>query len=213
VTRRAKFPLYLLAILAALTAAFAALALSMAPSNSSLSVQNATAATFGYPSGTNSFSMDLTSTVSAGPGTGSISQTRLINYEPPANMVVYRTGPTLSKLGTLDQAAIDSAIAGYVAIVGGPTPWVSRGQTFNRSETLMDFVARVRPQSTAPSTTATGTVTETAIVRDGLLVYVNLNAVVPRQKIAGGAVTTGGVEGETFRLLTISGHPAPALTP
>jgi hypothetical protein len=176
-------------------------------------VQNATAATFGYPTGSNSFTVELTSVVSSGPGTGSISQTRVIRFTPPSRMAVYSKGPNGSRLGSLNGAAATSALGSYVAIVGGPVDWVQHGSDFTRTERLVPFAARVKPQSATLSTTATGTVYETAYVMDGLLVYLSVKLVVDRQTLANGSATTGGVESQTFHFIGIGGHAAPTFTP
>jgi hypothetical protein len=207
---RTRIPLVFLAVLALLTVGFAVLGLAMAPNGASLDVQNATAATFGSPPGATSFTMDLMVTVSAGAGTGSISQTRRIVYVPPAHLAVYRAGPHGAEMGTLDRAAITATLTGYVAIVAGGTDWVRHASDFTRTEALSTFVNRVKPQSTTPSTSARGTVDETAVVSHNLLVNLTVRIVVDRQTLADGKTTVGGQESETFRLLTINGSSAPA---
>ncbi len=210
--RRNGIPLTLLAVLTALTAVFAAVAVMAAPDGATLVVQNGTAETFGSPLGANSFSMDLTSQISAGPGTGTLSQTRLIKFVPPSHLAVYRTGPPVSLLGTLGSSAIQPALAGYAAIVAGPSHWVRQGSQFVRTETLQAFVARVRPPSRVPVTTAHGKVFEIAIVRGGYLVYLKISLVVPNQTLAGGTPAVTGMEGTTIRLLQINGRTAPAIS-
>jgi hypothetical protein len=212
VQRRRATPLTLLALLALLTAAAAVLALTMAPNGATLAVQNGTAETLGSPPGATPFAVDLTSTVSAGAGAGSISQTRLIRYEPPDRMVVYRLGAQVIELGTLGPSAIRAALSGWAAIVAGPVNWVRHPLDFTRTETLVRFVTRVRPPSATP-TRARGRVYEVAIVRDGLLVSLDVRIVVVRQSLGDGTVTSGGVESETFRFVQIDDEAPPALNP
>ena len=55
---------------------------SSAPSGATLTVQNASARTFGTPTGSTSFAMDLINTVSAGGSKGTVSQVRQVDYRP-----------------------------------------------------------------------------------------------------------------------------------
>src|SRR5580700_9265584 len=126
--QRNQIPLVLVSALAVLTAAFALLAIFTSPKGADLAVQNGTAATFGA----SSFSLDLTSSVSSGPGTGTLSQVRLITYTAPNHMVVFRTSPSKALLGKLTPTAIKSVLNGYAAVTGGSTPWVRDGSLFER---------------------------------------------------------------------------------
>jgi hypothetical protein len=205
--RHRQVPLVLVALLALLTLGFAVLALSMAPGSASLAVQNGTAETFGSPLGADPFTLNLTSSVSAGQGSGVITQVRLIEYQAPGRMVVYRTSAPKKKLGTLGAAAIDKVLSGYAAVTAGSTPWVRAGSRFTRTESLVVFSARVSQQPSAK-----GTVYETAVVRAGELVLVNLRVVVPPEATTGGQSAPGGVIGETFHLLRINRSTAPSST-
>src|ERR1700722_5966339 len=93
-----SIPPVILAILTLLTAGFAVLGFTTGPKSDELIVQNGTAATFGSPLGSNSFSLDLTSSVSSGSGSGVLSQVRLIKYRAPDHIVVYQTKPSVKKL-------------------------------------------------------------------------------------------------------------------
>lgn len=192
----------MLAGLAILTTAFAVLAVVMSPGGTSLTVQNGATDTFGA----HSFSLDLTSSVSAGKGTGTITQVRLITYSAPSHMVVKRISPVAGVLGKLQPDAISMVINGYIAVTSGPTPWIRHGSSFTRTESLVNFTARVSHEKSAQ-----GKVYETAMLNDGYLDYVNLKVVVPSQKLAGGKTAVGGVVGETFRLLRINGIAQPAV--
>jgi hypothetical protein len=203
--RRNLIPLILVAGLAVLTAGFAVLAVLKSPKAVDLTVQNGTAATFGA----SSFALDLTSSVSSGPGTGTLTQVRLITYQAPSHMVVYRESPNRALLGTLSATAIKSVLSGYSAVTGGTTPWVRVGTHYQRTESLVEFSARVSPRVARQS--AQGQVYETADVDGGYLVYVNLHVIVPNQTTTGGQQAPGGVVGETFRVLKINGSPAPAV--
>jgi hypothetical protein len=201
--QRNQIPLVLVSALAVLTAAFALLAIFTSPKGTDLAVQNGTAATFGA----SSFSLDLTSSVSSGPGSGTLSQIRLITYTSPDHMVVYRITPNRQLLGNLNADAINSVLTGYAAVTGGTTPWVRDGSRYERTESLVAFSARVSHQRSA-----LGKVYETADVRNGFLVYVNLHVIVPDQTTTGGQQAPGGVVGETFRLITINGSKVPGTT-
>jgi hypothetical protein len=208
VNRRRFIPLALVGVLAVLTAVFAVLGFTGGPPGADLAVQNATAATFGAPLGSQSFSVQLNNTVSSGKGGGTLSQTRLINYTPPDRMVVYLVAPSKKLLGTLDRDAIERTLTQYAAVTTGSTPWIRVGSHFTRVESLQVYEARVPKQ---PS--LSGKVFETAVVRDGYLVDVNLHVVIPNQTTSAGRKATGGVDGESFHLLEIDGKVAPAVTP
>jgi hypothetical protein len=208
VDRRHIIPLALLGVLTVLTALAAVWAVRSVPDVASQSVQLATAATFGDPLGSTVFSMDLTSSVSAGQGAGVISQTELIKYAGPGRLAVYKTKPSLTLVGRESRSAIAFSLAHYMAIVDGSTPWVGGGSRFTRTEPLMTFVARVQPSQTTKEAVR-GKVLETATVRDGYLVDLQVNLVVPKQSLAGGRLTAGGLQREVFHLLTINGSPAP----
>jgi hypothetical protein len=206
--QRSQVPSVLVTALAVLTAGFALLAIFMSPEGADVAVQNGTGETFEA----SSFSLDLTSSVSSGPGTGTLSQERLITYTAPDHMVVYRISPSRALLGTLTSKAIKAVLAGYAAVTAGSTPWVRDGTFFERTESLVQFSARVSP-TVPPERAAQGKVYETAIVSGGYLVYVNLHVIVPNQTTAGGQQAPGGVVGETFHLIKINGSLAPAGAP
>jgi hypothetical protein len=206
--RRHFIPLTLLGVLGVLTAVFAVVGLLGAPSGASLTVDNASAATFGSPPGTQSFWVQLTNTVSSGTGGGTLSQTRLIKYTPPGRMVVYLVAPSKKLLGTLNAAGIARTLTQYGEVTGGTTAWTQTGTRYTRVESLPVYEARVPMQSSL-----NGKVYETAIVRDGYLVYVNLHVVIPNQTVGGGRTATGGVDGETFQLVKINRNPVPASNP
>ena len=96
--RRNLVPLALLALLALGTVAFAVLGASSAPSGATLTVQNSSVRTFGTPTGSTSFAMDLVNTISAGGAKGTISQVRQLDYRPPDRMSVYQEAGSSSKL-------------------------------------------------------------------------------------------------------------------
>ncbi|HEY1831536.1 MAG TPA: hypothetical protein VGG38_14970 [Acidimicrobiales bacterium] len=197
--RRHYIPQLLLAVLTVLVAVSALIAVSEVPGSGSIVVANATAATFGSPYGSVGFDMDLTSSVSSGHGSGVISQERAIQFVPPSKMIVYQlSGSTVSILGAVPAAGIDGVIESYAAVTGGSATWVAHGSTYTRTEPLNTFSERVENK---PSDR--GTVHETADVRSGQLVYVNVRASVPKQTLTSGARAVGGIEGETFALLKI----------
>jgi hypothetical protein len=202
---RTRVPLTLLAILAVLTAGFAVLGLFMAPSGAVLAVRNGTAATFGSPPGSVSFTLEVSTSVSA-PGTSSGREVRLIAFRAPGHMAVYQTNPSLKLLGRLGASAILQVLGEYDALTGGSTPWLRHGSQFERAESLADFTSRVSRQKSL-----SGTVHETAVVRGGYLVQVHLEIAVPTQKSGGGQSVTGGTEQENFDFVRIGGTTAPAV--
>jgi len=216
VPRRNLIPLALLAVLALATAGFAVLGASSAPSGATVTVQNASTETFGSPTGSTSFAMDLVSTLSAGAGTGTIAQVRLIAYVPPARMAVYQVSArTTRPLAVLDPAAITCALSAYTAIVGGATPWTPSDGAYIRTESLADYSSRVPRSSGATCTPQTadvhGQVLERAVVRADYLVSVRLTVVVPPQRLSNGTEAAHGAEGEALVLLRINGTPTSKL--
>ena len=210
--RRNLIPFALLAVLALATLGFAVLGASSAPGAATLTVQNASTETFGSPTGSTSFAMDVVSTLSAGAGTGTITQARLVAYVPPQHMAVYQvTGRSTRLLAVLDQSAITCALSAYTSIVGGTTPWTANGSTYTRTETLAVYSARV-PRTAGPScapqpTAVHGRVLEIAVVRSGYLISVRLTVVVPPQKLSNGTEAAHGAESEALVLLRINGTP------
>jgi hypothetical protein len=216
VPRRNLIPLALLAALGLGTLAFAVLGASSAPSGATLTVQNASARTFGSPTGSTSFSMDLINTISAGGSNGTISQVRQIDYVPPSRMTVYQeVGSTSKLLAVLSPSAIACSLSTYTAIVGGSTPWTGNGTAYVRTETLADYDARV-PHATATScepqpTSVRGQVEEKAAVRTGYLLGVRLTVVVPAQTLPNGKPAANGVEEQALVMLEIDGTRVRAL--
>jgi hypothetical protein len=208
----------LLAVLGLGTLAFAVLGASSAPSGASLTVQNASALTFGSPTGSTSFGMDLVNTIAASGSKGTISQVRLVDYRPPSRMAVYQeTGSASKLLGVLSPSAIACGLSSYTAVVGGSTPWTGNGTAYVRTESLADYDARV-PQATATScepqpTSVRGQVTERAAVRAGYLVGVRLTVVVPAQTLKNGQPAAHGVEEQALVMLEIDGTRVRSLGP
>jgi hypothetical protein len=203
-------PPLLLAVLTVGALAFAVLGASSAPSGATLTVQNGSARTFGTPTGSTSFTMELVNTISTGASRGTVSQVRQVAYKPPSHLAVYQQVGSSSKLiALLSQSAIACTLSTYTAIVGGSTPWTESGSAFVRSETLAAYDARV-PGATAttcaPRTSlVSGTVKERAAVRAGYLVGVRLTVVVPPQTLANGQRAAHGVENQALVVLQING--------
>jgi hypothetical protein len=216
VPHRNLIPLVLLAILAVGKLGFAVLGASSAPSGATLTVQNGSARTFGTPTGSTSFAMDLINTISAGGSKGTISQVRQVVYKPPDRMAVYQVNGSSSKLIAVPApSTIPCTLGTYTAIVGGSTPWTPSGKAFVRTETLAAYDARV-PVSTAATcapraSTVRGTVRERAAVGAGYLVGVRLTVIVPAQTLANGQRATPGVENQALVLLEINGTRTAAL--
>jgi hypothetical protein len=210
VPRRNLIPLALLAVLGVGALGFAVLGASSAPSGATLTVQNSSVRTFGTPTGSTSFSMDLVNTLAAGGTKGTVSQVRQVDYRPPGHMTVYQEIGSKSKLlAVLPPSAISCSLSTYTAIVGGSTPWTASGTAFVRTETLAAFDARVpaaTPTTCAPRTTSVqGTVRERAAVRSDYLVGVRLTVVVPPQTLANGQRAASGVENQALVMLAING--------
>jgi hypothetical protein len=216
VPRRNLIPLVLLAVLGLGGLAFAVLGASSAPSGATLTVQNGSARTFGTPTGSTSFTMDLVNTITAGGSKRTISQVRQVNNKPSGRMTVYQvTGSSSKLIAVLSPSAAACSLSTYTAIVGGSTPWTPNGTNFARTETLAAFDARV-PAATATtcvprSSTVQGTVKERAAVRGGFLVGVRLTVVVPPQKMQNGEAAASGVENQALVLLQINGTKTTAL--
>ena len=208
--RRNLIPLVLLAVLGLASLAFAVLGASSAPSGATLAVQNGSARTFGTPTGSTSFSMDLVNTISSGGSSGTVSQVRQVDYKPPARMTVYQeTGSSSKLIAVLSPSAAACTLSTYTAIVGGTTPWTPSGTAFVRTETLAAYDARV-PAATGTTcvpraSTVQGTVKERAAVRGDYLVGVRLTVVVPPQKMQNGQAATSGVENQALVFLQING--------
>ncbi len=215
-SRRNLIPLALLALLALGTLAFAVLGASAAPSGATLTVQNASVRTFGTPTGSTSFALDLVNTISAGGPSGTISQVRRVVYTPPGRMTVSQVAGTSSKLiAVLNPAAISCSLSAYTARVGGSTPWTASGTAYVRTETLAAYDARVPPATATScvpeSTPVQGQVKERAAVRAGYLVGVRLTVVVPPQALPNGQRAASGVEDQSLVLLEINGTSTRAL--
>jgi hypothetical protein len=214
--RRHLIPLALLAVLGVGTLAFAVLGASSAPSGATLTVQNGSDRTFGTPTGSTPFSMDLVNTIPSGESNGTVRQVRRVDYVPPDRMTVYQEVGSGSKLiGTLSPSAIACSLSIYTAIVGGSTPWTPSGTAFVRTETLVAYNARVPQASTttcAPrSTSVQGQVKEKAAVRAGYLVGVRLTVVVPPQRLSSGQQAAAGTESQALVMLEINGTRTGAL--
>ena len=208
--RRNLIPLVLLAVLGLGSLAFAVLGASSAPSGATLAVQNGSARTFGTPTGSTSFSMDLVNSITSGGSNRAVSQVRQVDYKPPSLMRVYQvTGSSSRLIAVLNPSAVACTLSTFTAIVGGSTPWTPSGTAFVRTETLAAYDARV-PAATdtacVPRTsTVQGTVKERAAVRGDYLVGVRLTVVVPPQKMQNGQAATSGVENQALVFLQING--------
>lgn len=212
--RRNLVPLVLLAVLGLLALVFAVLGASAAPSGATLTVQNASTKTFGSPTGSTSFTLDLVASVSSGAGGSGLNTARQIDYAPPQHMTVTVLGrPRRTFL--LAPAAVTCALDTYTSLVGGSTPWTPSGTVYVRTETLDQYSSRV-PDTSGPnceprSSTVQGTVRERASVRSGYLVGLRYRIDVPRQTLNGGSQATAGSEEETLVLTEINGTPTRTL--
>lgn len=210
--RRNLVPFVLLALLVVLALVFAAIGLRSSPNRASLTVQNATSATFGDPPGSSSFSMIRIDSLAPTARSARIRQERLITYHASSHLTVsQRQGSTMVRIAVLAPAAVPCIVSTYTGIVGGSTAWNASGNTYTRVESLADFSARV-PDSSAPDcapvpSAVRGTVAERAILRSGYLVDLTLVVNVPSQRTASGRPAAHGVEGERLELQSIGGTP------
>jgi hypothetical protein len=209
VPRRHLVPLALLAVLAIGALVFALLGASSAPSGATLAVQSASSQTFGYPPGSTSFRMDLVASVSSGASNQSESEVRQIRFASPHHMAIYQVTSTTKYIGLLNPAGATCALSSYMAVVGGSTPWTPQGKTYQRTESLADYSARVpqvTPTTCAPQPSAvTGTVHEQAVVKSGYLLGVRITISVPKQNLSNGTPAAFGREGEALIMIEING--------
>jgi hypothetical protein len=204
--RRNLVPLLLLAVLAVLTAGFAVWGFTLAPTATTIQVQNATQKTFGTPAGANSWIMELVTSVNVGVGTANGTTERLIEYAAPNRMVVYDVSGSSAKIaGVLRQPAVTCVLSSYSAMLQGEGSWKQKGGTFTRTESLADYSARVpRASGTtcqAVASTTQGQVHETAILRSDYLIAARAQVVVP----------THGTQGETLVFVRIGNVPVRTL--
>lgn len=204
--RRNLVPLLLLAVLAVLTAGFAVWGFSKAPTATTIQVQNAAEQTFGTPTGTNSWIMELVTSLNVGVGTANGTTERLIEYAAPNRMVVYDVSGSSAKIaGVLRQPAVTCVLNSYSAMLQGEGSWNQKGGTFTRTESLADYSARVpRASGTtcqAVASTTQGQVHETAILRADYLIAARAQVVVP----------THGTQGETLVFVRIGNVPVRTL--
>jgi hypothetical protein len=194
---RRRIPLVFLAVLTALTAVFAVLALTEAPTTANLDVQNGTNETFRY---SQQFLLDRTTTASQNQTAAALSSTQLVSFTAPDHLTVYKTQPKIQILKSFRGQTTAVVLRAYAAVTTGSTPWVQRGGHFTRTESLPTFFHRVSEQSSLP-----GKVIETAIVRGGYLVYVHL------LEITSGTGPGNGVYTETYAVLRVNGTTASKL--
>jgi hypothetical protein len=199
---RSRIPLVILTVLTLLVAGAAVLAIFQSRQTATTLVYNATAKSFDA----RSFTLDITSSVSSGPGSGVITQIRRVDYTSasPSTMVVHRIEPEGTLLGTLHGGSVKQVLTGYRAVTGGATAWSGSGTHFSRTESLVVFNRRVYHENAE-----SGTVSEAAIVIRGRLIKVTLKVVVPSQVLANGTKTSGARIGEILDVLRIDGTRTP----
>ncbi|HWD56099.1 MAG TPA: hypothetical protein VG346_13315 [Acidimicrobiales bacterium] len=215
--RRNLIPLALLAVLAVGAAVFAVVGAAAAPNATTITVQNASAKTYGSPTGSTSFLMDLVTTLSSGPKAGTLSQTRLLDYLPPNRLVVYPVGTKSNAPSIVPASAIACNLSVFTAMVAGPTAWNVQRDTYTRTESVADYTARV-PRTGGTTcepqvVTARGSVDETVVIRSGYLVAARERIVVPPQTLGSGQTASHGVEGQTIVFIRIGGVQVRKLSP
>jgi hypothetical protein len=216
--RRNLIPLVLLAVLGVLTAVFAVVGAASAPTATTIEVQNAAEKTFGSPTGSASWIMDLLTTLHVGGGSGrGLTQERIVDYIAPNRMVVYNVGTTTKLAGVLHQPAVSCVLSSYAAMLQGQASWHQKGETYTRTESLADYSGRVPhtggTSCGAVTSSAQGQVHETAVIRSDYLIAARIQVVVPSQTLAGGRTSTHGNQGETLVFIEIGGVPVRTLKP
>jgi hypothetical protein len=197
--RRNLIPQAFLGVLTVLSLGAVVLAASETPNAASEAVQTATTATFGSPLGSQSISLNIESNVSAGQGSGILTQILKIKFETPNTMTVYRATAPVANLGSVRPQRIVGTLARYAAITAGSAPWTEHGSQYTRTESLIPFYQRVYQKTSLP-----GTVYESAIVQNGYLVDIHFNVVVRHQNSS---------VSQTYRIVSIGGKPVPAVNP
>ena len=189
---------------------FAVIGQTSSPNRASLAVQNATSATFGDPTGSNSFTMNLSASLSASLHSSFTSQDASSpTATGPADRL--RTGRFKHRASAvLGPTAVPCVLSSYTTIVGGSTAWSGDGNTYTRDETLADFSSRVPNSSSTtcePQPSAVhGSVAEQAILKSGYLVDLSLIVSVPAQRLANGRPAAHGIEGERLEFVRIGRH-------
>ena len=195
-------PILLLSVLGLLTVIFAVVALSQAPNSADLAVHNGTDETFS----SQQFTIELTDIRSSGAGTTQ-SNVRLIDYTGPNTILVYSLAPSRHLVATVHGGGVVTAINQYAALTGGSTGWVRHGSHFDRSESIQAYAIRLKQK-----TVTTGTVAETAVVRDGYLVADNLVLHINSARLSSGQIAEGGTAQEILHVVRINGAKAPAVS-
>ncbi len=205
--RRNLIPFALLAVLTVGAVVFAVIGFAGAPTATTISVQNATAATFGSPTGSTSFLMDLVNTLSSGPQSGTLSQEHVVDFVAPDRMRIYPVGTSSKTVIVLHQPAISCALSAYTAMVQGPTAWTPKKTRTPGPRpwptTPPGCRARAgRRASRRPSPRAARW-TRRSIIRSGYLVAARVRIVVPPQTLSNGRTAAHGVETETLVFIEI----------
>lgn len=209
--RRNLIPLAFLAILSIGAAVFAVIGFANAPNATTITVQNATATTFGSPPGSTSFLMDLVNTLSSAATNGTLSQQHVVDFTAPDQMRVIPVGTNSKTATELSEPAISCALSAYTAMLGGSAAWTQNHDTYTRTESVADYSARV-PSSVGTAcepqpVTAHGQVFESAVIRSGYLVAARFRIVVPPQTLSNGRAAAHGVETQTMIFIEIGGVP------
>jgi hypothetical protein len=207
--RRNLIPIALLAVLTIGALVFAVIGFAGAPSATTINVQNATETTFGSPTGSTSFLMDLVSTLSSGSQSGTLSQEHVVDFVAPDLIKVAPVGTRSKTVVVLHQPAVSCALNAYTAMLQGPTAWTQKKDTYTRIETVAAYSARVPRQvgtSCEPQpVSASGQVYESAVIRSGYLVAARVRIVVPAQTLSNGRTAAHGVETQTMIFIEIGG--------
>ncbi len=201
---RKRIPELLLTVMTVLAAGFAVLAVTENPNSADVTVHNATQQSYT----SNSFTLDLIFTVSSGSGSGVLKQVRQVKYRSPGYMLVSQLSPTAKVYGRIELGTIGTELKNYESVTGGKIDWVQHGAVFTRTEPLTGYIDRTEPQQVAKGVKAvSGVAHETAIIRNGYLISVDVKAIVPNQTVAGGQQAAGAKIGEIYQLVQVNGSP------
>jgi hypothetical protein len=201
---RKRIPELLLTVMGLLAAGFAVLAVSEVPNSADVTVHNATLQSYS----SNSFTLDLIFTVSAGTGSGVLKQVREVVYRSPTYMQVSQISPTAKTYGQIQLNKVAGELKDYESVTAGKVSWVQHGSVFTRTEPLTSYINRTEPSQVSKGvSTVSGVAHETAIIHNGYLISVDVNAIVPNQTLAGGQQAAGARIGEVYQLVTVNGGP------
>ena len=188
-----------------LAAGFAVLAVSEVPNSADVAVHDATLQSYT----SNSFTLDLIFTVSAGTGTRRAQAGAAdSSTAPPPTCWSRKLARRAKTYGQIELRKVAGELKNYESVTGGSVNWVQHGSVFTRTESLTAYLKRTEPSKvTKGVATVSGVAHETAIISNGYLISVDVNAIVPNQSLANGQQAAGAKIGEDYQLVKVNGGP------